>query len=68
MQVTPSVRLLEPLSAGGMGAVWTADHLTLHTRVVVKFMSADLASNEEARMAPPFSSPFAIPNHARYAR
>ena len=48
-QVTPSVRLLKPLGAGGMGAVWVADHLTLHTRVVVKFMSVELAANEEAR-------------------
>jgi serine/threonine protein kinase len=49
MLVTPSVRLVTPLSAGGMAAVWVADHLTLHTRVVVKFMSTELASNEEAR-------------------
>jgi serine/threonine-protein kinase len=38
MQVTPSVRLLSPLGAGGMGAVWLADHTALNTRVVVKFM------------------------------
>jgi serine/threonine-protein kinase len=28
-----------------MGAVWVADHLTLHTKVVVKFMSAELAQD-----------------------
>ncbi len=41
--VTPSVRLVQPLGAGGMGAVWVADHLTLRTRVCVKFMAAELA-------------------------
>jgi serine/threonine protein kinase len=43
MLITPTVRLLHPLGAGGMGSVWVADHLTLRTRVVVKFMSAELA-------------------------
>jgi serine/threonine protein kinase len=43
MLITPSVRLVRPLGAGGMGAVWVADHLTLNTQVVVKFMSAELA-------------------------
>jgi serine/threonine-protein kinase len=47
--VTPSVRLVEPLGAGGMASVWTADHLTLRTRVVVKFISNELVSNDEAR-------------------
>ena len=46
--VTPSVRLVEPLRSGGMASVWVADHLTLHTRVVVKFISEQLAGNEEA--------------------
>ena len=49
MQITPSVRLVKPLGAGGMGAVWIAEHLTLHTRVVVKFISAELAANEDIR-------------------
>ncbi len=40
--VTPSVQLLHKLGAGGMGSVWVADHLTLHTQVVVKFMSSEL--------------------------
>jgi serine/threonine-protein kinase len=31
-----------------MGSVWVADHLALHTQVVVKFMSAELASSAEA--------------------
>jgi eukaryotic-like serine/threonine-protein kinase len=43
LDVTPSVRLVRPLGAGGMGAVWLADHLTLRTRVVVKFMAEELA-------------------------
>ncbi len=46
--VTPSIRLVRPLGAGGMGAVWIADHLALHTQVVVKFMSAELLESPEA--------------------
>jgi len=34
-QITKAVSLLEPLSSGGMGAVWLADHQGLKTRVVV---------------------------------
>ena len=49
MQVTPSVRLLSPLGAGGMGAVWLADHTALNTRVVVKFMLVGLDSSVSAR-------------------
>ena len=43
--ITPSVRLVRHLGAGGMGSVWVADHLTLHTQVVVKFMAQDLAKD-----------------------
>ena len=43
--VTSSVRLVRPLGAGGMGAVWVADHLTLRTQVVVKFMANALATD-----------------------
>ncbi|MGZ3420155.1 MAG: serine/threonine-protein kinase [Polyangiales bacterium] len=46
--VTPSVRLARQLGQGGMGSVWLADHLTLHSQVVVKFMSAELASEPES--------------------
>lgn len=49
MLVTPSVRLVEPLGAGGMGAVWVADHLTLRTRVVVKFIGIELAARDDVR-------------------
>jgi serine/threonine-protein kinase len=49
MQVTPSVRLVSPLGAGGMGAVWLADHTALNTRVVVKFMLDALDSSATAR-------------------
>ena len=49
MMVTQNVRLVRPLSEGGMGSVWVADHLALHTAVVVKFMTRDLAANPEAR-------------------
>ncbi len=48
--VTNNIRLLRPLGAGGMGAVWLADHLALHTQVVVKFISDELAKNADALM------------------
>lgn len=48
MMVTPSVKLLRPLGEGGMGTVWVAEHLALHTQVVVKFISADLKNSKEA--------------------
>jgi serine/threonine-protein kinase len=40
--VTPNVCLVQHLGEGGMGSVWVADHLSLKTRVAVKFVSADL--------------------------
>lgn len=46
--VTNNIRLLRPLGAGGMGAVWLAEHLALHTQVVVKFISDELAKNADA--------------------
>lgn len=48
-QITKAVALLEPLSSGGMGSVWLADHLGLKTRVVVKFMLLGLDANDSAR-------------------
>src|SRR5437660_972586 len=48
LMVTPNVRLAQRLGSGGMGSVWIAEHLALHTQVVVKFMSAELAENPEA--------------------
>ena len=48
-RITKAVSLLEPLSSGGMGAVWLADHEGLRTRVVVKFMLGGLDSSDSAR-------------------
>ncbi|MFO0743082.1 MAG: serine/threonine-protein kinase [Labilithrix sp.] len=48
-QITKGVVLVSPLSSGGMGAVWLADHQGLKTRVVVKFMLEDLGASEGAR-------------------
>ncbi len=47
--VTPTVRLVAPLGAGGMGAVWVAEHTGLRTKVVVKFMHDELDGSESAR-------------------
>ena len=46
--VTSKVRLVRPLGAGGMGSVWLADHLALHTQVVVKFIATNLQTNKDA--------------------
>ena len=40
--INESVRLLEELGRGGMGSVWTAEHLRLEARVAVKFIDPDL--------------------------
>lgn len=42
-------RLERPLAAGGMGAVWVARHLSLHTEVAIKFMANESASSSAAR-------------------
>lgn len=47
--VTPQVRLVRPIGAGGMGAVWIADHLALKTQVAVKFILAGRENDSEAR-------------------
>ena len=41
--VTPNVRLARELAVGGMGTIWLADHVALHTQVAVKFMDPELA-------------------------
>jgi eukaryotic-like serine/threonine-protein kinase len=48
VMISPNVRLVKELGAGGMGSVWVADHLTLKTAVAVKFMTTELAKNETA--------------------
>lgn len=48
MMVTSNVRLVRPLGEGGMGSVWVADHLSLRTTVVVKFMARELANSPDA--------------------
>jgi formylglycine-generating enzyme required for sulfatase activity len=40
-RVTDRVVLTEPIGEGAMGAVWKAEHRTLHTQVAVKFISEE---------------------------
>ena len=47
--VTSNVQLVRQLGEGGMGSVWVADHLGLDTQVAVKFISAELAKDEQMR-------------------
>ena len=41
-------RLLRQLGKGGMGSVWYAEHLTLHSPVAVKLIEPEIAQNPEA--------------------
>ena len=41
-------RLLRKLGQGGMGSVWYAEHLTLHSAVAIKLIDPSIANNEEA--------------------
>jgi serine/threonine protein kinase len=38
IEVTPNVRLESHLASGAMGSVWIAEHMTLNTKVAVKFV------------------------------
>lgn len=49
LQVTPTIRLVKPLGAGGMGSVWLARHTRLHSDVVVKFLAMRLVADETSR-------------------
>ncbi|MBI4956227.1 MAG: protein kinase [Myxococcales bacterium] len=44
--VTTNVQLVRELGRGAMGSVWLADHLTLRTKVAVKFIAEQLATND----------------------
>ncbi|WP_437735845.1 serine/threonine-protein kinase [Sorangium sp. So ce1335] len=64
-------RLEHPLSAGGMGSVWVAQHVQLGTHVAVKFMGTAYASapafrarfEREARAAAHLRSPHVVQVH-----
>jgi serine/threonine-protein kinase len=60
-------RLEAPLAGGGMGSVWLARHVTLGSRIAVKFISATDANDvararfeREARAASRISSPHVV--------
>ncbi|WP_437652312.1 protein kinase domain-containing protein [Sorangium sp. So ce1182] len=64
-------RLERPLSAGGMGSVWVAQHVQLGTQVAVKFMGTAYAGSpafrarfeREARAAAHLRSPHVVQVH-----
>jgi serine/threonine-protein kinase len=41
-------KLLSPLKRGGMGNLWTAEHLTLHSKVAIKLLDDELLARPEA--------------------
>ena len=47
VRISDNIRLVSLLGTGGMANVWIAEHAGLDTRVAVKFMSGDLASDPE---------------------
>ena len=47
VRISENIRLVSLLGAGGMANVWIAEHAGLDTRVAVKFMSGELASDPE---------------------
>jgi len=48
MLVSPNVRLAHQIGEGGMGSVWVADHLSLGTKVAVKFTTASVVRRRPA--------------------
>ena len=47
--VASKYRLVRMIGQGGMGSVWEGEHISLGTRVAVKFIERELADSEEAR-------------------
>jgi eukaryotic-like serine/threonine-protein kinase len=48
LELSGSIRLEKKLGEGGMGSVWTAQHLALRTQVAVKFLAAHMAQDASA--------------------
>ncbi|MBW2459555.1 MAG: serine/threonine protein kinase [Deltaproteobacteria bacterium] len=47
--IMPTVRLIRRLREGGMGSIWVAADMRLHTQVAVKFLSPALAADKNTR-------------------
>jgi serine/threonine protein kinase len=68
VRISENIRLRSLLRTGGMANVWIAEHAGLETRVAVKFMSGQLATNAgyvarfraEAKIAARIKSPHVV--------
>jgi serine/threonine-protein kinase len=49
LQITESIQLCEQVGEGGMGQIWSAEHLLLRRPVAVKRLASQLLDNVEAR-------------------
>ncbi|PIE05699.1 MAG: hypothetical protein CSA75_03405, partial [Sorangium cellulosum] len=47
--VAGKYRLVRIIGQGGMGSVWEGEHISLGTRVAIKFIEMELAQSDEAR-------------------
>ena len=50
-RVAEDLVLVRPLISGGMGSVWVADHLALHTQVVLQGAFVVAKAHGDARVA-----------------
>ncbi len=72
VSIRPNVRLVAPIGRGGMGAVWSAEHLGLGAAVAVKFVAPGRLAKDptlgerlrrEASVAAKLTSPHALRVH-----
>jgi serine/threonine-protein kinase len=66
-RIAGKYELVRLIGNGGMGSVWEAKHVTLGTRVAIKFIESDLARSEDARRRFELEARAAAALESRYA-